>query len=78
MSALGEGFGHLILLSSLATFTWSVTRTQLGESHSWPRLERPEGVELHWEQRGQGPLVVLAPLLVMHPDVFDAARRGAG
>jgi pimeloyl-ACP methyl ester carboxylesterase len=25
-----------------------------------PRLRRPDGVELHWEERGEGPLVVIA------------------
>ena len=36
------------------------------------RLERPDGVELHWEQRGQGPLVVLAPYWSGHPGVYEA------
>jgi pimeloyl-ACP methyl ester carboxylesterase len=35
-----------------------------------PRLQRPDGVELHWEQRGQGPLVVVTSYWSMHPDVF--------
>jgi pimeloyl-ACP methyl ester carboxylesterase len=26
-----------------------------------PRLQRPDGVELHWETRGTGPAVVIAP-----------------
>lgn len=27
-----------------------------------PRIERPDGAELHWEQRGEGPLVVIAQI----------------
>ena len=26
------------------------------EPDRMPRLERPDGVELHWEERGEGPL----------------------
>jgi pimeloyl-ACP methyl ester carboxylesterase len=37
-----------------------------------PRLERPDGVELHWEDRGQGPLLVLAPYTFGHPGVYEA------
>jgi pimeloyl-ACP methyl ester carboxylesterase len=37
-----------------------------------PRLERSDGVELHWEQRGEGPLVVLAPYAIFHPSVYDS------
>jgi pimeloyl-ACP methyl ester carboxylesterase len=37
-----------------------------------PRLERPDGVELHWEERGEGPLVVLAPYWSGHPGVYEA------
>src|SRR3989442_1570415 len=37
-----------------------------------PRLQRPDGVELHWEQRGQGPLLVLAPYWSGHPGVYEA------
>jgi pimeloyl-ACP methyl ester carboxylesterase len=36
------------------------------------RLERPGGVELHWEERGDGPLVVLAPWWSGHPGVYEA------
>jgi pimeloyl-ACP methyl ester carboxylesterase len=36
------------------------------------RLERPDGVELHWDQRGEGPLVVLAPYWSGHPGVYEA------
>jgi pimeloyl-ACP methyl ester carboxylesterase len=35
------------------------------------RLERPGGVELHWEERGVGPLVVLAPWWSGHPGVYE-------
>jgi pimeloyl-ACP methyl ester carboxylesterase len=36
-----------------------------------PYLERPGGVKIHWEQRGEGPLVVLAPYANAHPSVYD-------
>src|SRR5215212_623072 len=36
-----------------------------------PRLERGDGVELHWEKRGEGPLVILAPYWSGHPGVFE-------
>jgi pimeloyl-ACP methyl ester carboxylesterase len=35
------------------------------------RLERPGGVELHWEERGEGPLIVLAPWWSGHPGVYE-------
>jgi len=34
-------------------------------------LELEEGVEIHWEERGEGPLVVLAPYSIFHPSVYD-------
>jgi pimeloyl-ACP methyl ester carboxylesterase len=34
-------------------------------------LLRPDGVELHWEQRGQGPPLVLAPYWSGHPGVYE-------
>ena len=34
-------------------------------------LERPDGVEIHWEERGEGPLVVLSPYWSMHPSSFE-------
>jgi pimeloyl-ACP methyl ester carboxylesterase len=34
-------------------------------------LKRPEGVEIHWEATGHGPLVVLAPNSVSHPSVYE-------
>jgi pimeloyl-ACP methyl ester carboxylesterase len=36
-----------------------------------PRLERPDGVELHWEERGEGAAVVLVPHCFAHPSVFE-------
>ena len=35
------------------------------------RLERPGGVELHWEERGEGPPTVLAPWWSGHPGVYE-------
>jgi pimeloyl-ACP methyl ester carboxylesterase len=34
-------------------------------------LTRDDGTEIHWEERGSGPLVVLAPYCISHPSVFD-------
>jgi pimeloyl-ACP methyl ester carboxylesterase len=34
------------------------------------RLERPDGVDLHWEEDGEGPLVALAPYWSGHPGVY--------
>jgi len=36
-----------------------------------PYLERPGAVKIHWEERGSGPLVVLAPYANAHPSVYD-------
>jgi pimeloyl-ACP methyl ester carboxylesterase len=36
-----------------------------------PYLERPDGVRIHWEERGSGPLVVLAPYANAYPAVYD-------
>lgn len=36
-----------------------------------PQLKRDDGVELHWEERGEGPLVVLAPYWSGHPSAHD-------
>jgi pimeloyl-ACP methyl ester carboxylesterase len=38
-----------------------------------PLLEREEGIEIFWEERGadSGPLVILAPYCISHPSVFD-------
>jgi pimeloyl-ACP methyl ester carboxylesterase len=35
-----------------------------------PRVERDDGVEIHWEGRGRGPAVVLVPHSFVHPSVF--------
>ena len=42
-----------------------------GDRLSDARLERPDGVELHWEERGEGPPVVLAPYWSGHPGVYE-------
>ena len=36
-----------------------------------PTLARPDGVEIHYEERGSGPLVILTSYWSMHPSVFD-------
>jgi pimeloyl-ACP methyl ester carboxylesterase len=36
-----------------------------------PRVERPDGAEIHWTERGSGPLVVLAPYTIFHPSVYE-------
>jgi pimeloyl-ACP methyl ester carboxylesterase len=36
-----------------------------------PYLERPDGVKIHWEERGAGPLVLLAPYANAYPGVYD-------
>lgn len=36
-----------------------------------PDLTAPDGVRLHWEERGSGPAILLAPYWSMHPDVFN-------
>jgi pimeloyl-ACP methyl ester carboxylesterase len=36
-----------------------------------PELTVPDGVTLHWEERGSGPTVLLAPYWNMHPTIFD-------
>ncbi len=35
------------------------------------KLARDDGVELHWESRGDGPTVILAPYWQGHPSVFE-------
>jgi pimeloyl-ACP methyl ester carboxylesterase len=37
-----------------------------------PTLTRPDGVEIRWEERGNGPLVVLASHFFGYPEAFDA------
>jgi pimeloyl-ACP methyl ester carboxylesterase len=41
-----------------------------------PRLRRPDGAELHWEERGSGPLVVTAFACLSSPAVFHALIDG--
>jgi pimeloyl-ACP methyl ester carboxylesterase len=36
-----------------------------------PRLRRSDEIELRWEERGEGPLVVLASYWSTHPSVFQ-------
>ena len=40
-----------------------------------PYLGRPDGVKIHWEERGSGPLVVLAPYANGYPAVYDPLER---
>jgi pimeloyl-ACP methyl ester carboxylesterase len=35
-----------------------------------PVLERPDGAQIHWEQKGDGPLVVFASQFFGYPEVF--------
>jgi pimeloyl-ACP methyl ester carboxylesterase len=35
------------------------------------RLKRDDGVEIHWEERGEGPLVVLCPHFYAFPEVYE-------
>jgi pimeloyl-ACP methyl ester carboxylesterase len=34
-------------------------------------LKRPDGAEIHWEARGEGPLVVLAGQAIGYPEIFQ-------
>jgi pimeloyl-ACP methyl ester carboxylesterase len=36
-----------------------------------PSLARPDGVEIHWESRGEGPLVLLLPAIWSYPAVYE-------
>ncbi len=36
-----------------------------------PVLQRPAGVEIHWEERGDGPLVLLLHHCFSHPAVYE-------
>jgi pimeloyl-ACP methyl ester carboxylesterase len=52
----------------------SVAKTvvALGQSPQMPAVERPDGVELHWEQQGRGPLVLIAhQILWSFPGVYE-------
>ncbi|HEY2602732.1 MAG TPA: alpha/beta hydrolase [Thermoleophilaceae bacterium] len=37
-----------------------------------PKLRLPDGVELHWEERGEGPLVLVAAPCISIPSAFSA------
>jgi pimeloyl-ACP methyl ester carboxylesterase len=38
-----------------------------------PAIERPDGVEIHWEERGRGPLVLIVhQILWSRPGVYAA------
>jgi pimeloyl-ACP methyl ester carboxylesterase len=37
-----------------------------------PTVKRPDGAEIHWEERGSGPLVVLASHFFGYPEAFQA------
>jgi pimeloyl-ACP methyl ester carboxylesterase len=36
-----------------------------------PKHRLPDGVELHWEERGEGPLVVVCPPCISVPGAYD-------
>jgi len=38
-------------------------------------LERRDGARIHWEERGEGPAVVLVPHCFVHPSVFEPITR---
>jgi pimeloyl-ACP methyl ester carboxylesterase len=40
-----------------------------------PRLSRPDGVEIYWEQRGEGPTIVISPHAWGIPEVFEPLIR---
>jgi pimeloyl-ACP methyl ester carboxylesterase len=40
-----------------------------------PSLTRPDGVKIHWEERGSGPLVLLAPYANAYPAVYDPLEQ---
>jgi len=39
-----------------------------------PTVARPDGVELHWEERGSGPTVVLGHQCISYPEVYEDLR----
>jgi pimeloyl-ACP methyl ester carboxylesterase len=41
-------------------------------------LEREGGVEIHWEERGEGPPVVLAPYANFHPSAYEPMAAELG
>jgi pimeloyl-ACP methyl ester carboxylesterase len=36
-----------------------------------PKLSRPDGIQIHWDERGEGPLVVLATQFFGSPGIFE-------
>lgn len=36
-----------------------------------PELTAPDGVKLHWEERGSGPAILMTPYWSMAPSIFD-------
>jgi pimeloyl-ACP methyl ester carboxylesterase len=36
-----------------------------------PTVSRPGGVEIHWEERGEGPVVAIASMWSMYPPAFE-------
>ena len=35
-----------------------------------PAVERPDGARIHWEPRGEGPLVLICPVVWSYPGVY--------
>jgi pimeloyl-ACP methyl ester carboxylesterase len=40
-----------------------------------PKLTRDDGIELYWEEEGEGPLVLLAPYWSGHPSTFENLKK---
>ena len=36
-----------------------------------PSVARPDGVQIHWEQRGEGPLVLILPAIWSYPAIYE-------
>lgn len=36
-----------------------------------PTVERPDGVCIHWLPRGEGPLVLICPVVWSYPDIYE-------
>ena len=36
-----------------------------------PTVERPDGARIHWLPRGEGPLVVICPVVWSYPEVYE-------
>src|SRR5205085_1404160 len=48
--------------------------TRSARSRTVPKLRLPDGVELHWEARGEGALVVISAPCTSVPTAFEALR----